>query len=140
MSDAADIPVESFVASSPADDEDEAVPAGGTRLDPTRRDDMRRRHVANPDDPPVPRPLQSAHGPRPGPIDLGAPGRIAIVQAQVFLVGAILVIQLWLITTALFELLSGRPQTLWWLTLASAVGFAVALLVALWARRRIRGM
>jgi hypothetical protein len=140
MSETADSPDEPFVVPPPPDDQDEAVPTGGAPPDAAQRDDMLRRHVANPDDPPVHRPPQGAHGPLPGALDVGAPGRIAIVQAQVFLVGAIVVAQLWLITTALYELLSGRPQTLWWLTLASAVGFVVALVVALWPRRRVRGM
>jgi hypothetical protein len=57
----------------------------------------------------------------------------------VYLVGVILVAQLFLVTTALFELLSGRTDKLWWIALASLVGFAVTLLVALWPRRRVSG-
>jgi hypothetical protein len=87
--------------------------------------------VANPDDPPVQRPPQGSHGLLAGPQDLGTPGRIAIVQGQVFIVGAILVVQLWLITDALFSLLSGVTQDLGWLALA------IALVVWLWPRRRL---
>jgi hypothetical protein len=94
--------------------------------------------VANPDDPPVQRPPQGSHGPLAGPYELGTPGRIAIVQGQVFLVGAILVVQLWLITDALYSLLSGRTQDLGWLALASGAGFVIALVVWLWPRRRVR--
>ncbi|HEY7782717.1 MAG TPA: hypothetical protein VIC85_21160 [Ktedonobacterales bacterium] len=111
---------------------------GGTRMDPARRRWMLEHRIANPGDPPVAR---LAPGARPGPdqSDLSAPGRVAIVQGQVYLVGVILVAQLWLITTALFELLSGRPQSLWGITIASAVGFALALVVVFWPRRRLRG-
>lgn len=95
--------------------------------------------VANPDDPPVQRSPRGPHGPLPGPRDLGAPGRIAIVQGQVFVVGAILIVQLWLVTDALYELLSGRPQTLGWLALTSGVGWLITLLVWLWPRQRTIG-
>ena len=105
---------------------------------PARRADQR--HVANPDDPPVHRPPRGPRGPLPGPRELGAPGRIAIVQGQVFIVGAILVAQLWLITDALFSLLSGHPQDLGWLTLASGAGFVIALVAWLWPRRRVKGL
>ena len=94
---------------------------------------------ANPDDPRVQRPPQGPHGPRPGPNYLGLPGRTAIVQGQVFLVAAIVVVQLWLITDALYELLSGRVGLLGWLTLVSGLGFVLALIVAFWPRRRIEG-
>ncbi len=94
---------------------------------------------ANPDDPPVHRPPQGPDGPRPGPNFLGLEGRIALVQAQVFLLAIILVVQLWLITDALFELFSGRSERLGWLTLASGVGFALALLIFFWPRRSIKG-
>jgi hypothetical protein len=47
------------------------------------------------------------------------------------------VVQLWLITDALYELLSGRVSALGWLTLVSFFGFALALIVTLWPRRRI---
>jgi hypothetical protein len=93
---------------------------------------------ANPDDPPVQRPPQGPHGPRPGPNYLGIPGRTAIVQGQVFLVATIVLIQLWLITDALYELLSGRANLLGWLTLVSGLCFALALLVTFWPRRRIK--
>jgi hypothetical protein len=63
---------------------------------------------------------------------------MAIVQGQVLILAVIVVAQLWLITTALFKLLSGQPAGLGWLTLASGVGFAIGLLVTLWPRRRIR--
>ncbi len=92
---------------------------------------------ANPDDPKVERPLQGPHGPRPGPNYLGIPGRTAIVQGQVFLVAAIVIVQLWLITDALYELLSGRASLLGWLTLVSGLGFVLALIVTFWPRRRI---
>lgn len=92
---------------------------------------------ANPDDPPVRRPPQGRRGPRPGPNYLGIPGRAAIVQGQVFLVALIVIVQLWLITDALYELLSGRAGLLIWLTLVSLLGFLLALLVTLWPRRRI---
>lgn len=95
------------------------------------------RPVANPDDPSVHRPPQGPHGPRPGPNYVGIPGRAAIVQGQVFLVAVILIVQLWLITDALYELLSGRTQILGWLTLVSLLGFLLALLVTFWPRRRI---
>jgi len=75
----------------------------------------------------------------PGPNYLGIPGRTAIVQGQVFLVAAIVIVQLWLITDALYELLSGRASLLGWLTLVSGLGFALALVVTFWPRRRIEG-
>ncbi len=96
--------------------------------------------VANPDDPPVHRPPLGPHGPLPGPREPGSPGRIAIVQGQVFIVGAILIAQLWLVTDALFSLLSGQPQDLGWLALASGAGFVIALVVWLWPRRRTIGL
>jgi hypothetical protein len=65
---------------------------------------------------------------------------MAIVQGQVLILAVIVVAQLWLITTALFELLSGRPAGLGWLALASGVGFVVGLLVVWWPRRRIRAL
>lgn len=94
---------------------------------------------ANPDDPQVQRPPQGPHGPRPGPNYLGIPGRTAIVQGQVFLVAVIVVVQLWLITDALYELLSGRASLLGWLALVSFLGFVLALIVTIWPRRRIEG-
>jgi len=92
---------------------------------------------ANPDDPPVKPPPRGPRGVMPGPNFLGLAGRIAIVQAQVFLLAVILVAQLWLITDALYELLSGRTSRLGWLALASGIGFVLALVIAFWPRRRI---
>ncbi|HEY1353783.1 MAG TPA: hypothetical protein VGF67_29590 [Ktedonobacteraceae bacterium] len=89
---------------------------------------------ANPDDPPTPGP----GGLRPEPYFPGLEGRIAIVQGQVFLLAVILIAQIWLITTALYELFSGRPERLGWLTLASGLGFALALLIFFWPRRQTR--
>ena len=73
----------------------------------------------------------------PGPNYMGLQGRTAIVQGQVFLVAIIVIIQLWLVTDALYELLSGRPGILGWLTLTSFLGFVIALIIAFWPRRRI---
>jgi len=98
------------------------------------------RRKANPDDPPVQRPPRGSRGLMPGPNFLGLQGRIAIVQAQVFLLAVILIAQLWLITDALYELLSGRSASLGWLALASGIGFVLALIIALWPRRRIEEM
>lgn len=111
---------------------------GGTRLSAEQRALMLRRHMANPDDPVLPRPPSDARGPRPGPDFRGAQGRIAIVQGQVYLVGAIVIAQLFLITTALYELLSGRTSLLWWIALVSLIGFLLALLIALWPRRSVK--
>lgn len=96
-----------------------------------------RGRVANPDDPLVQRPLRGPKGIWPGPNYLGIEGRAAIVQAQVFIVAVILIIQLWLVTDALYELLSGRPGIPGWLALASFIGFVLALIVTFWPRRRI---
>lgn len=99
-----------------------------------------RRRSANPDDPPVRRPPTTKRGLRPGPHYLGLAGRTAIVQGQVFLVAVLLILQLWLITDALFNLLSGNPPgVLGWLTLISAICFVLALIITLWPRRRIKG-
>lgn len=95
------------------------------------------RPVANPDDPPVRRPPRGPRGPLPGPNYLGLAGRTAIVQGQVFLVAVILVAQLWLITDALFELLSGHSSPLGWLALVSFFGFVLALIITFWPRHRI---
>jgi hypothetical protein len=100
-------------------------------------DDTKYRHKANPDDPPVKLPPQGPKGALPGPNYLGLQGRTAIVQGQVYVVAVILIAQLLIITDTLFELLSGRTASLLWLALASLLGFALALLVALWPRRRI---
>jgi len=118
---------------------DGAPDSGGTFLTPEEAHTRLRRRVANPDDPPTQRPPRDARGPRPGPDFRGAPGRIAIVQGQVYLVGFILVAQLFLITTALFELLSGRTQLLWWIAGASLLGFLIATLIALWPSSRVKG-
>ena len=99
-----------------------------------------RQRVANPDDWPVHPPPRGPRGPLPGPRELGSPGRVAIVQGQVFIVGVILIAQLWLVTDALYSLLSGRPQDLGWLALASGVGFVIALVVWFWPRRRTQGL
>ncbi len=93
--------------------------------------------VANPDDPPVTRPPRNARGPRPGPHYLGLPGRAAIVQGQVYIVGIILIVQLFIVTDALFELLSGHSALLPGLFWMSLVGFAIAVIVTLWPRRRV---
>jgi hypothetical protein len=93
--------------------------------------------VANPDDPLVRRPPRGPKGPLPGPNYIGLPGRIAIVQGQVFLVAVILIAQLWLITDALYELLSGHSNTPGWLALVSFIGFVLALIITFWPRRRI---
>lgn len=108
---------------------------GGTTLSAEARRAMLRRHVANPDDPLTQLPPSDARGPRPGPDFRGAPGRVAIVQGQVYLVGAIVTAQLFLVTLALFELLSGHTSLVWWIALASLIGFLLALLIALWPRR-----
>lgn len=111
----------------------------GATLEAEERAVMIQRRIANPDDPPTHLPPRDARGVRPGPDFLGAQGRIAIVQGQVYLVGIVLIAQLFLITTALFELLSGRTDLLWWIALASLVGFGIALLIALWPRSRVKG-
>jgi hypothetical protein len=103
----------------------------------SRRIDRMRGHVANPDDPPVHRPPQGRRGPLPGPNYLGSQGRAAIVQGQVFLVAVIVIVQLWLVTDTLYEVLSGRLQHLLGLTIFSGIGFVLTLIIALWPRRRI---
>ena len=70
---------------------------------------------------------------------MGLQGRTAIVQGQVFLVAVIVIAQLWLITDALYEVLSGRSNTLGWLVLASGLGFVLALIATFWPRRRVEG-
>lgn len=92
---------------------------------------------ANPDDPPVQLPPQGPHGPRPEPNFLGLPGRIAIVQGQVFLLAFIVVVQLWLITYSLYELLSGRTASLGWLALVSGIGFVIGLIITFWPHKSI---
>ncbi|HEU5440196.1 MAG TPA: hypothetical protein VFU88_12980 [Ktedonobacterales bacterium] len=114
----------------------EAPLEDGTERAAAERRYMLQHRVANPGDPPVRRPPRGGAGPMPGPDFTGAPGRVAIVQGQVYLVGVILVTQLVLCTLALYELLSGRAGTLWWIAGLSLAGFLIALLVALWPRRR----
>lgn len=116
-----------------------AILDGGATMGPVARRRMLQRQVANPDDPIVRRPRYGKRGPLPGPDYRGSLGRVAIVQGQIFLVGAIVVIQLFLITTALFELLSGQTNLLWWICCACLVSFLVALLIALWPRSRVKG-
>ncbi|MBF6589065.1 MAG: hypothetical protein IVW57_00870 [Ktedonobacterales bacterium] len=116
-----------------------ATIVGGTALSAAERDRRLRQHVGNPDDPSVSRAPLGSSGPRSGPDYTGTPGQLAIVQGQVYIVGVILVAQLWLITTALFELLSGRIGVLWPMAIASLVGFLVALVVFLWPRRATGG-
>ena len=129
---------DTFVVSPRSDHphDDEALLEGGTELLAAERRYMLLHQVANPGDPPVRRPPQGRTGPMPGPDFAGAPGRVAIVQGQVYIVGLILVAQLVLVTIALLELLSGNPGTLWWIAGISLLGFLIALLVALWPRRR----
>src|SRR2546422_2021503 len=97
----------------------------------------RRGQLLTPDDPPVVRPPQGPRGPLPGPHYRGSSGRIAIVQGQIFIVAVILIAQLWLITEALYNLLSGRASILAWLALVSFVGFILALIVYFWPLRRV---
>ena len=97
------------------------------------------RRKANPDDPPVKPPPRGPSGLMPGPNFLGLEGRIAIVQAQVFLLAVILIAQLAIITDALYELLSGRTGLLGWLALASGIGFALAVVITIWPHRLIEG-
>lgn len=134
----ADTPDETFVVSPRGDHphEGEALLEGGTELLAAERRYMLEHRVANPGDPPVTRPPQGRAGPMPGPDFAGAPGRVAIVQGQVYIVGLILVAQLVLVTIALLELLAGNPNTLWGIAAVSLAGFLIALLVALWPRRR----
>jgi hypothetical protein len=130
---------EDTFAVAPRSGEGGATAAGGTEMAAAERQEMLRRHVANPGDPPIHLPRRDRGVAPPGPDYAGLPGRIAIVQGQAYLVGVILVAQLFLVTTALFELLSGHTDKLWWIALASFVGFAVTLLVALRPRRRVSG-
>ncbi|RAQ94195.1 hypothetical protein [Thermogemmatispora tikiterensis] len=92
---------------------------------------------ANPDDPPVQPPPRGRHGLLPGPRYLSIPGRAAIVQAQVLLVALIVMVQLWLVTDALYELLSGRTRLLLWLAIASLLAFLLALVITLWPSRQL---
>ncbi len=108
-------------------------------MNSNRNDAAKYSYQANPDDPPVKRSPRGPKGVLPGPNYLGLQGRTAIVQGQVYVVAVILIAQLLIITDALFELLSGRIASLLWLALASLIGFALALLVTIWPRRRIEG-
>lgn len=131
--------VDDTFAVSPRGDhphEGDALLEGGTELMAAERRYMLIHQVANPGDPPVRRPPRGRAGPMPGPDFAGAPGRVAIVQGQVYIVGVILVAQLVLVTIALLELLSGSTSILWWIAAISLAGFLIALLVALWPRRR----
>jgi hypothetical protein len=92
---------------------------------------------ANPDDPPVVRARQGPRGPQPEPYFRGLPGRGAIVEGQVFVVAFIFIAQLWLVTEALYQLLSGQRGALGWLALASFLGFVVAVIVWLWPRHHL---
>ena len=96
-----------------------------------------KRPTANPDDPPVASVRQSAKGPQPGPYFRGLPGRGAIVEGQVFVVAFIFIVQLWLVTEALYQLLSGQRGALGWLALTSFLGFVIALVVWRWPRHHI---
>lgn len=113
--------------------------AGGTRLDPALARRMLQRHIANPDDPIVRRPRHGPAGPVPGPTDQGSPGRAAIVQGQVYIVAVVVIVQLFLVTVSLNELLSGRTAPLWGITAISFVGFLLTLLVNFWPRRIVKG-
>lgn len=131
--------IDDTFAVTPGDDhphDDAALPKGGTELLAQERRYMLIHRVANPGDPPVRRPPQGRSGPLPGPDFTGAPGRVAIVQGQVYIVGLIFVGQLVLVTIALLELLSGNNRALWGIAGISLLGFLIALLVALWPRRR----
>lgn len=110
--------------------------AGGTALPERVASIMREQHVANPDDPLVGRPLYAASPTVPGPSRASLPGRIAIVQGQVYIAGLVLIAQLVMVTLALYELLSGRPDTLWGIAAASLAGFILAVVVALWPRTK----
>lgn len=110
-----------------------------SRVTEDEQEQMRRYHLANPDDAPgFMTPGERIRSMR-GPDFTGAPGFVAIVQGQVYLVAIILIAQLFLITMGLFELLSGRTGILWWLAGASLVGFLLSLLIILWPRKRIVG-
>ena len=66
------------------------------------------------------------------PADPGHPGRVAAVQAQVILAAMVVIGQLWLVTEALDQLLSGRAAQVWPLAAAStlALGFVLVVLRA----------
>ncbi|TAK31778.1 MAG: hypothetical protein EPO21_16695 [Chloroflexota bacterium] len=54
-------------------------------------------------------------------------GRIAAVHAQIILATLAVIVQLWLLTTALDVLLSGDPRPLWSFAAVSAVAFLGSL-------------
>jgi hypothetical protein len=56
---------------------------------------------------------------------------------QLCLVAVVVVIQIWLIPDALYELLSGRSERLIWFALVCGIGFLLALSGACWPRRSI---
>ena len=120
------------------DDDDHDAPAWGQVADDEQAL-MRRQHLANPDDAPG-YATRDEHASHLRGLDYtGSPGFVAIVQGQVYLVAAILFVQLFLITLGLFELLSGRTGVLWWIAGASLIAFLLALLITLWPRRRVLG-
>jgi hypothetical protein len=120
------------------DDDDHGAPAWGQIADDEQAL-MRRQHLANPDDAPgYATPDEHASHLR-GLDYTGSPGFVAIVQGQVYLVAAFLFVQIFLVTLGLFELLSGRTDTLWWIAGASLIAFLLALLITLWPRRRVLG-
>lgn len=84
---------------------------------------------ANPDDPVVPPPAPAID-------DSESPGRLAVVEAQVYIVSVLLVGQLWLATVTLREWLSGHREHLWSLAAASGVAFLIAWGVKRWATTR----
>lgn len=104
-------------------------------MNKTKETEYRRK--ANPDDPPVFRPKEGPRGVLPGPNYRGLEGRTAIVQGQIYIVAIILVVQLFLVTDSLHELLSGRSGALIWLAVVSFIGFVLALIVTFWPSRRI---
>lgn len=65
-----------------------------------------------------------------------AAGRVALVEAQLLLVITVVVLQLWLLTVALEELLAGHAEGVWWLVAFSGLGFLAALLVLAARRER----
>jgi hypothetical protein len=63
------------------------------------------------------------------PADPGHPGRVAAVQAQVILAAMVVIGQLWLVTEALDQLLSGRGSQVWPLAAVSTLALGAVLLV-----------
>lgn len=136
MSDDYDGNGDGFVV-TPASDQSGDQTVGGTTLSASERLRMRQERPANLDEPPPPIPPPGEA--RTAASLAGSPGRLAIVQGQVYIVAVILIAQLWLVTTALFELLSGNIVVLWPIAIASFVGFLIALLVFFWPRQRSKG-